>query len=55
MNTNLRSIFILINELKPYFSQGSSIINMSCLYGSRPMCGFLSYSMSKAGLESLTK
>ena len=55
MNTNLRSIFILIKELKPYFSQGSSIINMSCLYGSRPMCGFLAYSMSKAGLETLTK
>ena len=28
---------------------------MSCLYGSRPICGFLSYSMSKAGLETLTK
>ena len=55
MNTNLRSIFILIKELKPYFSQGSSIINMSCLYGTRPMCGFLAYSMSKAGLETLTK
>ena len=55
MNANLRSIFILIKELKPYFSQGSSIINMSCLYGTRPMCGFLAYSMSKAGLETLTK
>ena len=55
MNTNLRSVFILIKELRPYFSHGASIINMSCLYGSRPMCGFLSYSMSKAGLETLTK
>ena len=55
MNTNLRSAFILIKELRPYFSHGASIINMSCLYGSRPMCGFLSYSMSKAGLETLTK
>ena len=33
MNTNLRSVFILIKELRPYFSQGASIINMSCLYG----------------------
>ena len=55
MNTNLRSVFILIKELRPYFSHGASIINMSCLYGSRPICGFLSYSMSKAGLETLTK
>ena len=55
MNINLRSIFILIKELRPFFSQGASIINMSCLYGTRPMCGFISYSMSKAGLETLTK
>ena len=55
MNTNLRSVFILIKELRPYFSQGASIINMSCMYGTRPMCGFISYSMSKAGLETLTK
>ena len=55
MNTNLRSAFILIKELKPDFVEGASIINMSCLYGSRPICGFISYSMSKAGLETLTK
>ena len=55
MNINLRSVFILIKELRPFFSQGASIINLSCLYGSRPMCGFISYSMSKAGLETLTK
>ena len=50
MNTNLRSVFILIKELKPDFTEGASIINMSCLYGSRPICVFISYSMSKAGL-----
>ena len=55
MNTNLRYVFILIKELKPDFVQGASIINMSCLYGSRPICGFISYAMSKAGLETLTK
>ena len=55
MNTNLRSVFILIKELKPNFAEGASIINMSCLYGTRPICGFISYSMSKAGLETLTK
>ena len=55
MNINLRSVFILIKELKPNFAEGASIINMSCLYGTRPICGFISYSMSKAGLETLTK
>ena len=55
MNINLHSVFILIKELKPDFAEGASIINMSCLYGSRPICGFISYSMSKAGLEILTK
>jgi hypothetical protein len=55
MNTNLRSVFILIKELRSDFSEGASVINMSCLYGSRPMSGFISYAMSKAGLETLTK
>ena len=55
MNTNLRSVFMLIKELRPFFSQGASIINMSCLYGTKPICGFISYAMSKAGLETLTK
>ena len=56
MRTNLRSAFMLIKELRPFFShEGASVINMSCLYGSRPMCGFISYAMSKAGLETLTK
>ena len=51
MRTNLRSCFILIKELRPYFNtKGASIINMSCLYGSRPVCGFISYAMSKAGI-----
>ena len=55
MNINLRSVFLLIKKLRPFFSQGASIINLSCLYGTRPMCGFISYAMSKAGLETLTK
>ena len=52
---NLRSVFILIKELRPYFSENASIINLSCLYGSRPMYGVISYAMSKAGLETLTR
>ena len=52
---NLRSIFIILRLLERYFTQGASIINISCLYGTRPMAGVISYAMSKAGLETLTK
>jgi NAD(P)-dependent dehydrogenase (short-subunit alcohol dehydrogenase family) len=55
VNVNLRSIFLMLKELRPYFSQEASVINLSCLYGTRPMCGVISYAMSKAGLETLTR
>jgi len=31
------------------------IVNMSCLKGSKPQPGLISYCMSKAGLEMMTK
>ena len=34
---NLSSVFIIIKEIHPYFSENSSIINLSCLYGSSPI------------------
>ena len=55
INTNLRSVFLILKELRPYFSQGASVINLSCLYGTRPMVGVISYAMSKSGLETLTR
>ena len=55
ININLRSVFLILKELRPYFSQGASVINLSCLYGTRPMYGVISYAMSKAGLETLTR
>ena len=55
MDINLRSFFLILRLFEPFFSKGASIINVSCLYGTRPMFGVLSYSMSKAGLETLTK
>lgn len=55
VDVNLRSIFLILRLFERYFNQGASIINISCLYGSRPMCGVISYAMSKAGLETLTK
>ena len=55
ININLRSVFLLLKLLEKYFVQGASIINMSCLYGTKPMVGVISYAMSKAGLETLTR
>ena len=55
INVNLRSVFIILKELRPFFSPEASVINMSCLYGTKPMCGLISYCISKAGLETLTR
>ena len=55
IDVNLRSIFLILRLFERYFKQGASIINISCLYGTRPMCGVISYAMSKAGLETLTR
>ena len=55
LDINIRSLFFLIHELAGFMNKNSSIINMSCLYGSRPMYGMISYTASKAGLEGLTK
>ena len=55
LDVNLRSIYYLIYNLAGYMNKDGSIINMSCLYGSRPMYGMISYAASKAGLEGLTR
>ena len=55
ININLRSVFLLLKLLEKYFVKGASIINLSCLYGTKPMVGVISYAMSKAGLETLTR
>ena len=55
LDVNLRSIYYLIYNLAGYMNQNGSIINISCLYGSRPMYGMISYTASKAGLEGLTR
>lgn len=55
IDLNLRSVFLLIKYLKPFFNPNASIINVSCLYGTRPFYGMISHCMSKAGLETLTR
>ena len=51
---NLRSVYLLIKYLSPYINEGASIINMSCLYCTRPCTGMIGQGMSEAGLEALT-
>ena len=55
LDVNLRSIFYLIYNLSSFIEKNSSIINMSCLYGTNPMAGMISHNISKAGLEALTR
>jgi 3-oxoacyl-[acyl-carrier protein] reductase len=55
LDVNLRSVYFLIYNLAGYMKKNGSIINVSCLYGSRPMYGMISYAASKAGLEGLTR
>ena len=57
-DVNLRSVFLFIKLLRQkqlFKPGGASIVNISCLYGTRPMYGMISYAMSKAGLEALTR
>ena len=53
LNINLRCVFLLIKNLN--FNPNSSIVNVSCLYGTRPMQGLISFCIAKAGLEAFTK
>jgi NAD(P)-dependent dehydrogenase (short-subunit alcohol dehydrogenase family) len=55
IDVNLRAVFSLILYFKQYMSKGSSIVNVSCIYGTKPQAGMSSFCVSKAGLESLTK
>jgi len=55
LDVNLRAVYYLIYNLSGFMDKNGSIINMSCLYGTRPMCGLISYTVSKAGLEALTR
>ena len=55
LDINLRSVFLLTKYLSPFLNEGASVINMSCLYGTRPCTGMIGQAMSKAGLELLTR
>ncbi len=53
--TNLRAPFILSQKASPILKQNSGvIINITDIHGERPLAGYSVYSMSKAGLISMT-
>ena len=55
LDINIRSLYFLIYQLVGFMHKNSCIINMSCLYGTKPMSGMMSYAVSKAGIEGLTR
>jgi hypothetical protein len=54
-DVNLRAVYIILTSLKDFLDAGASIVNVSCLAGTLPQSGMISYCVSKAGLEQLTK
>ena len=55
LDVNMRSIFLMFRLFKEFIKSGVSIVNVSCLYGSKPWQGCTGYAMTKAGVEALTK
>lgn len=60
-NVNVRAPRFLIKLLVPNLSSAvkqnghASVINLSCIKGTKASAGMMSYCMSKAALESMTK
>jgi NAD(P)-dependent dehydrogenase (short-subunit alcohol dehydrogenase family) len=57
-NSNVKSVFILIRKLLPYFASGSHIVNIGSMggyQGSQKFAGLSLYSASKGALAILTE
>jgi NAD(P)-dependent dehydrogenase (short-subunit alcohol dehydrogenase family) len=56
MDINLRCAFHMILIFQKYLEASSGcVINVSCSWGTNPIQNYFGYSMTKAGLEMLTK
>lgn len=55
MNVNLKASFNVIQSLSSKLNEGASIVNISSLAGLKAFHGHSIYSMSKAGLDALTR
>lgn len=56
MHINLRALFILMQEATPHLETvHGNVVNVSSVTGSRSFPGILSYCVSKAGVDQLTR
>jgi NAD(P)-dependent dehydrogenase (short-subunit alcohol dehydrogenase family) len=57
IDVNLNGVYSMTRHAAPHLvkNRGGSIINLSSVTGQRPFAGVLSYCVSKAGVEMLTK
>lgn len=56
MNINLRAVFYMMRRSVPFLAQsGGSIVNVSSVTGLRAFPGVLSYCVSKAAIDQLTR
>ncbi|MCU0238286.1 MAG: SDR family NAD(P)-dependent oxidoreductase, partial [Pyrinomonadaceae bacterium] len=56
MNVNLRSVFYLTNQCVPYLIESKgNIVNVSSVTGTRAFPNVLSYCVSKAAVDQLTR
>jgi hypothetical protein len=56
MDVNVRAPYVLLNFFQDMLIAGKGcVVNVSCIKGSRPQPGLMSYCMSKAGLEMMSK
>lgn len=56
MDLNTRAPYVLLNFFQDMLIAGEGCcVNISCLKGSKPQPGLISYCMSKAGLEMMSK
>lgn len=56
LNINLRSVFILMQKCVPYLAETKgNIVNVSSVAGTRSFPNVLSYCVSKAGVDQLTR
>ena len=55
-NINVLGTILTVQEaIKPFGTEGGSIINLSSIVGSHPVAGALLYSSTKGAIETLTK
>jgi len=55
LDTNLEAVYDLTRRVASHLGEGASILNVSSVCGYRPYAGLLSYCVSKAAVDMLTR